>query len=384
MSTRWQMLPGGLLEESGGRRSTRDWIVDATMLVLALAVGAIALVTSEARHSDEWVFFDLVIGLAALVPLWWRRRYPFAVALATIIPGAISAFAAGAGLIGLFNVAMRGSRLAIVISTIVAMVVGTVFVAVYPDPENPAAFEISLAVLFPVVIVPWGLFARTQRNLLRSSHERAQRLEAEQRARVEQAREAERRRIAGEMHDVLAHRLSLLSVHAGALEFHPDAPPEEIAEAAGVIRATAHDALNDLREVIGVLREGDGGVAPPQPTLDAIPALIEESRAAGMNVQAQIDAAGGDALIGRTAYRVVQEGLTNARKHAPAAAVRVTVAGDEHVVVEIVSRRSASAPAAVPGAGTGLIGLAERVALAGGTLEHGPNERGDFVLRATL
>ena len=119
-------------------------------------------------------------------------------------------------------------------------------------------------------------------------------------------------------------------MHAGALEFHPDAPPEEIAEAAGVIRATAHEALSDLREVIGVLREGDGGVEPPQPTLDAIPALIEESRAAGMKVQAQIDAAGGDALIGRTAYRVVQEGLTNARKHAPAAAVQVTVAGDEH------------------------------------------------------
>ena len=98
------------------------------------------------------------------------------------------------------------------------------------------------------------------------------------------------------MHDVLAHRLSLLSVHAGALEFHPDAPPEEIAEAAGVIRATAHEALSDLREVIGVLREGDGGVEPPQPTLDAIPALIEESRAAGMKVQARIDASGGDAL----------------------------------------------------------------------------------------
>ena len=91
--------------------------------------------------------------------------------------------------------------------------------------------------------MPWGLFARTQRDLLRTSHERAQQLEAEQRAHVEQAREAERRRIAGEMHDVLAHRLSLLSVHAGALEFHPDAPPEEIAEAAGVIRATAHEAL---------------------------------------------------------------------------------------------------------------------------------------------
>jgi signal transduction histidine kinase len=384
MSTRWQMLPGGLLEESGGRRSTRDWIVDATMLVIALSVGALALVGTEARHSDEWVFFDLVIGLATLVPLWWRRQYPFAVALATIIPGAISAFAAGAGLIGLFNVAMRGSRRAIVISTILAVVVGTVFALVYPDPESPAAFDITLAVLFPAFIVPWALFARTQRNLLRSSHERARQLEADQHARMEQAREAERRRIASEMHDVLAHRLSLLSVHAGALEFHPDAPAQEIAEAAGVIRATAHEALSDLREVIGVLREGDGGVGPPQPTLEAIPALIEESRAAGMKVQAQIDASAGDALIGRTAYRVVQEGLTNARKHAPAAAVQVTVAGEEHLVVEVVSRRAAGSPRAVPGAGTGLIGLAERVGLVGGKLEHGPNERGDFVLRATL
>jgi signal transduction histidine kinase len=200
---------------------------------------------------------------------------------------------------------------------------------------------------------------------------------------VEQAREAERRRIAGEMHDVLAHRLSLLSVHAGALEFHPDAPPEEIAQAAGVIRENAHDALRELREVVGVLRGPGEDTEPPQPTLDDIPRLIEESRAAGMRVRARIDATGSDPLLGRTAYRVVQEGLTNARKHAPAAAVEVKVAGDERLVVEVVSRQAAGG-GGVPGAGTGLIGLAERVALAGGTLEHGPNERGDFVLRATL
>jgi signal transduction histidine kinase len=378
---RTSMLPGGLLEESGGRRSARDWIVDATMLVIAVAIGAVALGGSEDRHSEAMMSVDFLIGVATLVPLWWRRSHPLAVALLTIPVGAVSAAAAGAGLIALFNVALRGSRREIVLVTILAVAAGIAFAFVYPADE--AAFDISLAVLFPAVVVPWGLFARTQRDLLRSSHERARRLEAEQRARVEQAREAERRRIAGEMHDVLAHRLSLLSVHAGALEFRPDAPPAEVAEAAGVIRATAHDALRDLREVVGVLRAGDGGTEPPQPTLDAIPALVEESRAAGMKVESRIEAGGGEATVGRTAYRVVQEGLTNARKHAPSAAVQVTVAADEQLVVEVVSRRSARAAEPSPG-GTGLIGLAERVALAGGELVAGPDPRGDFVLRATL
>ena len=149
-----------------------------------------------------------------------------------------------------------------------------------------------------------------------------------------------------------------------------------------MIRATAHGALEDLREVIGVLRAGGDGVEPPQPTLDAIPALIEESRAAGMSVSRGSRPHGGDALLGRTAYRVVQEGLTNARKHAPAAAVRSRWRR-EALVVEVVSRRSALVRprrsrrhrADRPG---------RAGALAGGALEHGPNGRGDFVLRATL
>ena len=189
----------------------------------------------------------------------------------------------------------------------------------------------------------WGLFARARREQVLSLHERAAQLEAEQRLRLDQAREAERRRIAREMHDVLAHRVSLLSLHAGALEFRPDAPPEEIAEAAGVIRASARTALEELREVIGVLRDGAEGGAPepPQPTLAEIPALVEESRAAGMRVACRIDVAGAEAAtaaLGRTAYRVVQEGLTNARKHAPAAAVDVTISGGEQLVVAVVSR----------------------------------------------
>jgi signal transduction histidine kinase len=197
------------------------------------------------------------------------------------------------------------------------------------------------------------------------------------------------------MHDVLAHRISLLSVHAGALEFRPDAPPEAIAEAAGVVRSSAHAALQELRDVIGMLREDDVAEAtgPPQPTLCDVPALVEESRAAGTRVELDLAVPEGalpDAL-GRTAYRIVQEGLTNARKHAAGAAVGVRVAVDgDALEVRVASRAAVAAAGGAggaplpPGAGTGLIGLRERVVLAGGTLEHGRAAGGDFVLRAVL
>ncbi|MBE2315013.1 sensor histidine kinase [Solirubrobacter sp. CPCC 204708] len=381
---RFSMLPGVLAESGSSRRTTRDWIVDASMLAVGAFVGLVALGGTEHYRTEQQVNLDFVVGVLCFIPLWWRRRRPWLVFLLLTPVGAFSAMAAGPGLIALFNLALRGTRRQIVISVILSCLIGIVYSVVFDDPELPMVIDLAFAVLFPLVVVPWGLFTRAQRDLLLTAHERAEKAEAEQRAHVEAARETERRRIAGEMHDVLAHRLSLLSVHAGALEFRPDATPEEIEQAAGVIRQTATDALRDLRHVIGVLRTGDGVTAPPQPTVDAIPALIEESRAAGMHVRSRVEASGGEVMVGRTAYRIVQEGLTNARKHAPAAAVEVTVGpSDSSLVVEVVSRKSALAPPAAPG-GSGLIGLTERVELAGGSLECGPNPRGDFVLRAVL
>ena len=252
-----------------------------------------------------------------------------------------------------------------------------VFPLIYPAAE-PYALSVFIGFLITAVVIGWGLFARARREQVLELRERAVRVEAEHRLRIEQARDAERRRIAREMHDVLAHRVSLLSLHAGALEYRSDATPEEVAEAAGVIRAAARDALEELRQVIGVLRDGGDGGAPerPQPTLADIPALVEESRAAGMRVRCTIDVPEDrvpPAALGRTAYRIVQEGLTNARKHAPAAAVDVAHRGPGGgaLVVEVVSRRPVGVAVAsepLPGAGSGLIGLGERVALAGGEL----------------
>jgi signal transduction histidine kinase len=377
---RWQriLLPGGM-RGADARRSARDWVIDVVMFALAITLGVLSLADTWHAHGDATKVIDVVLGVVTCAGLWVRRSHPLGFAVLAIVLGTVSAAAGGAAVMALFNAAIRVRMRELgwlVVATLVSM---AIFTAIYPSEDGTYAGSIAIGVLLTVVAVGWGLYARAQRDLVTTLHERADEAEAH-------AREAERRRIAREMHDVLAHRMSLLSLHAGALEFRPDAPPEEVAEAAGVIRGSAHAALKELREVIGVLREDGGdGAEPPQPTLAQIPALVEESRAAGMRVDLAVDApeAVPDSL-GRAAYRVVQEGLTNARKHAPDAGVRVAVrAGNGRLEVK-VSSRPAVGVAAVPGAGAGLIGLAERVELAGGSLSHGADASGDFVLRAEL
>ena len=391
-----RLLPGVLVpdpDRDPRRRSTRDWIVDVLAFVVAIAGGFLVFAEGMDRMSDELQFFDLVGGFIASLSLWWRRRWPVGVGLLTAALGAYSASSAIAAAIALFTVAVhRRAAVAIVVAA-VTLAVTPIFVAIHPDPEVPYWVNAVIAALAVGGVVAWGMFVRARRQLVLSLRERAERAEAEQQLRVEQARQHERARIAREMHDVLAHRISLLSLHAGALEFRPDAPAGEVARAAGVIRSSAHDALQDLRTVIGVLRQGADGEDPerPQPTLADLPALIDESRAAGMHVRYDWrlpDPAAVPEAAGRNAYRIVQEGLTNARKHAHGAAVGVTVEGGEGegLTIEVRNRLpvGVAAAAGIPGTGTGIVGLAERASLAGGRLEHGRTASGDWRLWAWL
>ena len=235
------------------------------------------------------------------------------------------------------------------------------------------------------------MFVRARRQLALVERERTA---SEQELRVAQARQLERNRLAREMHDVLAHRLSLLSLQAGALELWPDAPSAEITRAAGVIRSNAHGALEDLREVIGVLRSAPadddrsvGVPERPQPTLMDVPMLIDESRKAGMRVVLECEVTDLGAVpeaVGRTAFRIVQEGLTNVRKHADHTSVTVALRGAaaDGLTVEIRNPGPVGVPGTtpIPGAGMGLVGLAERIALTGGRLEHGRTPAGEFRL----
>jgi signal transduction histidine kinase len=378
------------------RRSVRDWVVDVSVFLAAVGLGLLLLAESTARPdppSDGLLFADLVAGSIGCVLLWGRRRWPVAVALVLALVGAFSAMSAAACLIALFTVAVHRSWRTVLVLSLVGLVPFAVYERLRPDPELPAPVSFAVGVVLTAAIVAWGMFVRARRQLVVSLRDRADRAEAEQRLRVEQAQQLERTRIAREMHDVLAHRLSLLSMHAGALEFRPDAPPADVAAAAGVIRASAHQALEDLREVIGVLRTAQepGAVEPPQPTLVDLPALVAECRQAGLRVRARYqvaDLAQVPASAGRAAYRVVQEALTNVRKHAPGTVADVLVDGAPAtgLTVEVRNpmRVGGEQPSALPGSGTGLVGLLERVSLAGGSLEHGWTADGHFRLRARL
>jgi signal transduction histidine kinase len=370
-------------------RSRRDWIADTVLFPLSIALGTITLVSSVQHGLDgPLVVVDAVCGVALCVALWWRKRWPMALGLASVPIVAVSSLAGFAGLVILFTVAAyRRWQQALLVAGLQFAVL-PIQRALNPERDSLISYYLVSTLCIGVAVV-WGLYWRGRRQTQR---ERRRRTEAEEQLRIEQIRHAERTRIAREMHDVLAHRISLLSLHAGALEFRPDASPEEVERAAAVIRASAHQALEDLRAVIGFLRDGTDGQPPqpPQPTLAVLPVLLEESRAGGMRVDAdvRIDLASVPDAVGRNAFRIVQEALTNARKHAPSAVVELRVDGSpgEGLTIEVSNRVPviAAAPSAIPGSGTGLVGLAERATLSGGRLEHGLDEHGDFRVHAWL
>ncbi|MEV0225376.1 histidine kinase [Streptomyces sp. NPDC050704] len=397
---RW-LLPSAVADEldpdrvgkSGrSRRTARDWVVDFTAFLLAVIIGLIGAdaLPNEPNTPYALEVVDQWIGAFSCAAVWLRRRWPVGLAIAMVPIAFVSYTAGGAAMVIFFSLAVHRpfKYAAAIVGTSTALV--PLLYWLRPDADLPYVVSVVLASLLSVAVVGWGMFARSRRMLLLSLRDRAQRAETEAELRAEQAQRLAREAIAREMHDVLAHRLTLLSVHAGALEIRPDAPQAEVARAAGVIRESAHEALQDLREIIGVLRTSDGGddSGRPQPTLAALEGLVSESRDADMKVTLdnRVTDAAVPASVGRTAYRIVQEGLTNARKHAPGAETTVTVSGapGDGLTVSVRNPPPPGDVPHVPGSGQGLIGLTERATLAGGHLRHGPEGDGGFQVRAWL
>lgn len=231
----------------------------------------------------------------------------------------------------------------------------------------------ALAVLVFAVTLPWlaGRFRRQQAELVAAGRDRVAALERERALVAAEARRRERERIAADMHDSLGHELALLALRAGLLELAPDLPGEHRSSVAD-LRQAAGRATESLRETIGLLREES---EPLTPVDEPIADLVERARAAGLTI---VFSETGSPSASRAAHRVVQEGLTNAAKHAPGAPVTVSVTAGSVTVANPLA-----GPSGAVSGGRGLIGLDERVRLAGGRLDAGASG-GVFTLRATF
>jgi signal transduction histidine kinase len=358
------------------------------------AVGALIALTTWSVFRDDGSAamrsLDVAVAVVSLCLVPVMLRWPLAAGLALGVLAALSPAATPAATAAALIVA-RQRRFPVALAVAVTGVAGHAVQGSWrPTAGLSYGWWLLLIAVAYAALLGFGAFSQARAALLISLRERARRAEAEQGRRVAEARVAERARIAREMHDVLAHRLSLVATYAGALEYRPDASREQVARAAGVVRDGIHQALDELREVITVLRADDDDLdGRPQPMLADVADLVDESRDAGAVVRLENRvAAPADVppIAGRTAYRVVQEGLTNARKHAAGQPVLVLMDGEPGTRLRIDIRNAVTARPSptVLGSGAGLVGLTERVRLAGGELDHDVTSAGEFRLHASL
>jgi signal transduction histidine kinase len=365
------------------------WRYAACAAISAIVWSGVAGV--EWREHPLLFWTEVLLGVAAYVLVFFRRSAPVPVAVTVAVLSTVSGIAAGPATLAAVSVATARRPVPIVVVGVVNFAAAQTYTAIAPWPTGE---ELWVSVLVNLVVnvgmMGWGMYLGSRRELLWTLRARARRAEEEQDLRLGQARSTERARIAREMHDVLAHRITQVSMHAGALGFRDDLDAPRLREGLAQIQRQANEALHELRDVLGVLREDGTGqpLAQPQPTYDDVALLIEHARASGMNVELsdQVDRDGPAVpdAVGRTLYRIVQEGLTNARKHAPGALLSIRLSGTPEHGLDLVLRNPLGfAATATPGAGLGLVGLRERTELRGGRLEQW-RDRGAFVVHAWI
>jgi signal transduction histidine kinase len=361
--------------EKAHRAGWRRLVADKRTADAALVLGCLILTAFAVKAS--WVPLPkpviAVAGVVGSVAQWQRRRWP---QLAAVVGAGAYPLSGNPGplLVGLYSGAAYAPRR----HTWILAVVGWAGLAGWSwiDEGRLSAQNAVFTALATALVAAVGIYAATRHALLASVLERAERADSERALRDEQARAAERTRIAREMHDVLAHKVSLIALHAGALEL--GAETDAVRQSAALIRVTAREALQDLRGVLGVLHAGPGariaGTASGDEVFADLGALVRASEQAGQDVELRDEVGPLPPATARVVFRVAQEGLTNAHRYAPRAPTSITVEPAERggVVVTVHNEASNGPKMDLPGSGTGLIGLAERIRLAGGSLHSGP------------
>jgi signal transduction histidine kinase len=378
-------------------------LVDVCVVVVVAVLSVADVAASSAdrlpaqRAADALAYALVLVGSLAL---GWRRRAPVVV-LAVVTAVICTSWAIGyaaylsvLGLTALYAVAAHEEHRprawwAMGVACGVLMVVGSLSILDQQDGYN---FLGALSMgAFLVGAVAAGVLIRNRERLFADTERRAAEAEADRLAEAERAVRRERNRIAREMHDVVAHGMSVVAVQAAAGREIVRLDPDRAADVFATIEGVSRDSLSELRRMLGVLRDtgDDEASLSPQPGVSDVPAAVAQSTAVGVPAELIVEGAerAVEPGVELAAYRIVQEALTNVRKHAGSAAsatVRL-VYGRDHLLVEVIDDgRGAASALADAGAGHGLLGMRERVEIYGGELSAGPRPGGGFAVRAVL
>jgi signal transduction histidine kinase len=380
------------------------WLRSHPMLVDGMLAFFVALIGigSGIRDVREHGPFAALVYLGIVVPLVFRRRYPVGAFVVVICAGALEVVLLPhplnsdiSVLIALYTLAAYRPRRTSVPGLIVCLIGSAIAVATWINPHMKFSwFEFggTVSLFCGPALLAWllGDSMRWRRGFYKALEDRAIRLEGERDAQAQIAVAGERARIARELHDVVAHNVSVMVVQADGAAYALDSSPERAREALAAISATGRQALAEMRQLLGVLRSAasdEQAALAPQPGLEQITDLLAHSRAAGLPVSFTVEGVARPLQPGvaLAAYRVVQESLTNTRKHAgPDATASVALRFCEDGMRIVVTDDGQAVIASQDGAGHGLVGMRQRVELYGGTVTAAPRDGGGYQVTATI
>ncbi|MEO3825398.1 sensor histidine kinase [Actinomadura sp. B10D3] len=375
-----------------------EWLRRRKLLVdgfFALPVVLFALPSMLSGTSGLGSVRYALLSAALIGPLVLRRTFPRAVFVAVVVVsgvqclvGAIPVPANLAVLMGLYTVTANCTFRWGVAAVLVAETGSVMATIRYPEGAQDRRFAFTMLTVMVAGVYILGLHMRTRRAYLRSVEERAARLELERDNEVRMAMAAERARIARELHDVVAHNVSVIVVQADGAAYAIDTDVRRARQALDTISSTGRTALAEMRRLLGVLREtDDAGAFAPQPGVAQLDDLVEQVRASGLTVAYEVEGTPATMSEGRqlTVYRIVQEALTNTLKHGgPRADVSVRLRYAEDALEIRVEDDGRGASASDDGRGHGLAGMRERVAVYGGSVRTGPRAGGGFEVVASI
>ncbi|HEX4519027.1 MAG TPA: histidine kinase [Gaiellaceae bacterium] len=357
-----------------------NWIRRHPVFVDVAIAGVVLVITTVAASGHTHSGLSIAVDAVASVALLWRRRQPLAVVV-VVTALSVALVAAGGWLlpfplaVALFTFAAARPPFS---RSVGAISIGATSLA---SLATSGIGDGGFHLFFTAVAWLLGDSIGSRRAYIREIEEKADRLEREREIEAHRAVAEEQARIGRELHDVIAHALSVIVVQAGAAEEVFDLDPQRAREPLRAIDAAARTALSDLRRVLGLL--AGGAEYEPQPGLDRLDSLVEQVRATGLDVLLELEGERRPlpAAVDLSAYRIVQEALTNTLKHAHASHAKVRVGFGDEIALEIADDGSGSGNGT---GGSGLIGMRQRAALLGGTVEAGNGAGGGFVVRARI